>query len=38
MNFTSVPIITVLCYLSGELYKIFFSKRKELLYYNRRVK
>ena len=30
MNFTSVPIITVLCYLSGELYKIFFSKRKEL--------
>ena len=30
MNFTSVPIIVVICYLAGELYKIIFKKKANL--------
>lgn len=29
MNFSSVPIIVVCCYIVGELYKLVFAKRTE---------
>lgn len=29
MNFTSVPIIVVCCYIIGEIYKILFRNKKE---------
>lgn len=29
MEFTSVPIIVVCCYVIGEIYKIIFKKKKE---------
>ena len=29
MEFTSVPIIVVCCYLMGEIYKVVFKKRPE---------
>ncbi len=29
MNFASVPIIVVCCYLLGEIYKAIFSKRQQ---------
>lgn len=29
MEFTSVPIIILICYVIGELYKFFFRKKKE---------
>ena len=29
MEFTSVPIIVVCCYLMGEIYKVIFKKRPE---------
>ena len=29
MEFTSVPIIVVCCYLMGEIYKVIFKKRQE---------
>lgn len=29
MNFTSVPIIVVCCYIFGELYKVVFKKYQE---------
>ena len=32
MNFTSVPIIVVCCYIIGEIYKVLFKKKKEETY------
>lgn len=29
MEFTSVPIIVLICYVIGELYKFLFKKKKE---------
>ncbi len=29
MNFASVPIIVILCYILGEIYKIIFKNKKE---------
>lgn len=29
MDFTSVPIIVVCCYIIGEIYKVLFKKRPE---------
>lgn len=29
MNFASVPIIVILCYILGEIYKIIFKSKKE---------
>lgn len=29
MNFTSVPIIVVCCYIVGEIYKLIFKKKTE---------
>ena len=29
MNFTSVPIIVVCCYIIGEIYKVLFKKHEE---------
>lgn len=29
MNFTSVPIIVVCCYIIGEIYKILFKNKQE---------
>lgn len=29
MNFTSVPIIVVCCYIIGEIYKVLLKKRQE---------
>ena len=29
MEFTSIPIIVVLCYIIGEIYKVIFRKKKE---------
>ena len=29
MDFTSVPIIVVCCYIIGEIYKVVFKKRQE---------
>lgn len=29
MEFTSVPIIVVCCYLLGEIYKVLFKKKQE---------
>ena len=30
MNYTNIPVITILCYLSGEIYKVVFKKKEEL--------
>ena len=29
VEFTSIPIIVVLCYIIGEIYKVIFRKKKE---------
>ena len=29
MNFTSVPIIVVCCYIIGEIYKVLFKSKRE---------
>ena len=29
MEFTSIPIIVVICYIIGEIYKVVFRKKKE---------
>lgn len=29
MNFASVPIIVILCYILGEIYKVIFKNKKE---------
>lgn len=29
MNFTSIPIIVICCYMIGEIYKICFKQKKE---------
>lgn len=30
MEFTSIPIIVILCYLIGEIYKVLFKNNKDL--------
>ena len=30
MEFTSIPIIVIICYIIGEIYKILFKNKKEL--------
>ena len=30
MEFTSIPIIVILCYVIGEIYKVLFNNKKEL--------
>lgn len=30
MEFTSIPIIVIMCYLIGEIYKVCFKKKEEL--------
>jgi len=30
MEFTSIPIIVIICYIIGELYKTIFKKNKDL--------
>ena len=30
MEFISVPIIVVICYIVGEIYKVLFKKKKDL--------
>lgn len=30
MNYSTIPIIVILCYLIGEIYKVIFMKNKEL--------
>ena len=30
MDFTSVPIIVICCYIAGEIYKVLFKKQQEL--------
>lgn len=30
MEFTSIPIIVTLCYIIGEIYKVFFKNNKDL--------
>ena len=30
MNYTYIPLITVLCYLCGEIYKVVFKNQEEL--------
>lgn len=33
LNLTGIPIIVILCYLIGEIYKILFRKKDELFKY-----
>ena len=30
MDFTSVPIIVICCYMIGEIYKVLFNEKKEV--------